>query len=146
MATLASGKKPRNRLERGKQCGPLTTVQFGSAAVPIHESRSKGRVRHCFTYYGDGRRLRQFFADLEAAKKEARFVAQRIQSGMQHVTDLKPHERDSYVRAVELLAEFDMELVAARSRDGASRSYLANLRAVLKRFSTASPRADWREV
>ncbi len=185
MATIAPGKKPRSRSERRKERGPLTTVKFGSTVVPIYASRSKGRVRYCFTYYRDGRRLRQFFADLEAAKKEARFVAQRIQSGMQHVTDLKPHERDSYVRAVELLAEFDIplvaaiedyvqarkladgeslaamaadhrrifkplarrakvpdvveELVAARSQDGASRSYLANLRAVLKRFSTAFP-------
>ena len=185
MATNAPGKRPRSRSERRKKRGPFTTVKFGSAVVPIYESRSKGRVRYCFAYYRDGRRLRQFFADLEAAKKEARFVAQRIQSGLQHVTDLKPHERDSYVRAVELLAELDIplvaaiedyvqarkladgeslaamaadhrrvfkplarrakvpdvveELVAARSQDGASRSYLANLRAVLKRFSTAFP-------
>ncbi len=88
-------------------------MKFGSAVVPVYESRSQGRVRYCFSYYRDGRRLRQFFADPEAAKKEAKFVAQRIQSGMQHVTDLKPHERDSYAKAVELLAELDVPLVAA---------------------------------
>jgi hypothetical protein len=32
--------------------------------------------------------MRKMFNDLNAAKKEALFVAQRIQSGMQHVTDL----------------------------------------------------------
>jgi len=37
--------------------------------------------------------MRKAFNDLESAKKEALFVAQRIQSGMQHVTDLKPHAR-----------------------------------------------------
>ena len=40
-------------------------------------------------------------------KKEGQFVAQRIQAGMQHVTDLKPHERDHYAKAVELLGLTD---------------------------------------
>jgi len=40
-------------------------------------------------------------------------VAQRIQSGMQHVTDIKPHERDHYVKAVELLSALELPLVAA---------------------------------
>jgi hypothetical protein len=56
--------------------------------------------------------LRQTFKDLAAAKKEAMFVAQRIQSGTQHVTDLKPHERDSYKNAVELLDSLGVPLVA----------------------------------
>ncbi|MBN8458858.1 MAG: transposase domain-containing protein [Verrucomicrobia bacterium] len=47
-----------------------------------------GRTRYILCHYRDGKRLRQIFNDLPAAKKEARFVAQRIQGGMQHVTDL----------------------------------------------------------
>ena len=54
--------------------------------VPIYESRSQDRVRYCLAYYRNGARLRQFFPDLGSAKKEAMFVAQRIQSGMQHTS------------------------------------------------------------
>jgi integrase len=53
------------------------------------------------------------FTDLESAKKEALFVAQRIQSGMQHVTDLKPHERDSFKAAEALLEKLGIPLYAA---------------------------------
>ena len=53
------------------------------------------------------------FNDLESAKKEALFVAQRIQSGMQHVTDLKPHERDSFKAAESLLEKLGIPLYAA---------------------------------
>jgi integrase len=185
LATNAPSKGARSRQGRGRKRGPVATVKFGSAVVPIYESRSQGRVRYCCTWYRDGKRLRRFLPDLESARKEARFVAQRIQGGMQHVTDLKPHERDSYVKATELLAELDVplvaaieeyvrarkladgeslttvateycrvfksvterrtvpvvvaELLAAKEQDGASRSYLSNLRAVLRRFGDAFP-------
>lgn len=81
--------------------------------MPIYLSESKGR-RRCFTtHYRDGKRIRKAFPDLAAAKKEALFVAQRIQSDMHHVTDLKPHERDHSVKAVELFSTLDLTLVAA---------------------------------
>ncbi len=57
--------------------------------------------------------MRKMFNDLESAKKEALFVAQRIQSGMQHVTDLKPHERDNYKAAEALLEKLNIPLFAA---------------------------------
>ena len=57
--------------------------------------------------------MRKMFTDLEDAKKEALFVAQRIQSGMQHVTDLKPHERDSFKAAEALLEKLGIPLYAA---------------------------------
>ncbi|MCX6877452.1 MAG: hypothetical protein NTW21_27130 [Verrucomicrobia bacterium] len=40
-------------------------------------------------------------------------MAQRIHAGRQHVTDLKPHERDNYAKAVELLGGLQIPLVAA---------------------------------
>ncbi len=92
---------------------PVTVMKFGCASVPVYRLVEGNRVRFLVAHYRDGKRLRQTFRTLEAAKKEAKFVAQRIQSGMQHVTDLKPHERDSYVKAVDLLAELDIPLVAA---------------------------------
>lgn len=50
---------PRPR--KGSKKGPHATVKFGSAAVPIYLSDSKGRVRYFITHYRDGKRLRQAF-------------------------------------------------------------------------------------
>ncbi len=104
--TRKSGKSPRKP-------GPLATVKFGSASVPVYRSESNGRVRFIVCSYRDGKRIRKVFNCLDEAKKEALFVARRIQSGMQHVTDLKPHERDHYVKAVDLLSSLGLPLVAA---------------------------------
>ena len=97
----AGDKMATNRGEappkwRSKKAGPFLKVKAGSAVVPIYRAESNGRVRFTLSFYSDGRRMRKMFNNLEDAKKEAMFVAQRIQSGMQHVTDLKPHERDNY--------------------------------------------------
>ncbi|RYD71312.1 MAG: hypothetical protein EOP84_25100, partial [Verrucomicrobiaceae bacterium] len=184
MVTTGKGTQ-KTRSRKGGKAGPHATVKFGSASVPIYLSESKGRKRYFITHYRDGKRIRKVFPDLAAAKKEALFVAQRIQSGMQHVTDLKPHERDSYAKAVELLAELKLPLVAAvedyvqarkladtesltsmatdyrkffkpltrrvtvpelvaeliiaREQDGASKTYVAQLKTILKRFAEAFP-------
>jgi hypothetical protein len=112
MVTTGEGSSiPRPR--KGGKKGPVATVRFGSASVPVYLSESNGRTRYFIAHYRDGKRIRQCFTDLPAAKKEALFVAQRIQSGMQHVTDLKPHERDNYKTAVEMLGTLGIPLVAA---------------------------------
>jgi integrase len=135
--------------KRGK-AGPIAKVKFGSASVPIYFSQSNGRKRYFVAHYRDGKRIRKAFLDLVGAKKEALFVAQRIQSGMQHVTDLKPHERDSYVAAVRLLEKSGVPLVAAiedyiRAREKAGTDSLAAMadeygrifKKVVRRSSTA---------
>lgn len=48
-----------------------------------------------------------------AAKKEALLVAQRIQQGLQHVTDMTPSDRDAYAVAKQMPAESGIPLVAA---------------------------------
>ena len=100
-SAYAARSKTRGSKGRKKQ-GPFLKVKSGSAVVPIYRTESKGRVRFTVSFYRDGRRMRKMFNELEDAKKEALFVAQRIQSGMQHVTDLKPHERDNYRRPSHL--------------------------------------------
>jgi integrase len=110
MATNRGEASPKGR---SKKAGPFHKVKAGSAVVPIYRTESKGRVRFTLSFYRDGRRMRKMFNDLESAKKEALFVAQRIQSGMQHVTDLKPHERDSYKAAETLLEKLGIPLYAA---------------------------------
>jgi hypothetical protein len=84
-----------NRSRKGGKAGPIATVKFGSSSVPIYLSESNGRKRYFIAHYRDGKRIRKAFPDLPAAKKEAQFVAQRIQSGMQHVTDMKPQPTNS---------------------------------------------------
>ena len=184
LVTNCKGTPNGPTARRGK-AGPYATVKFGSASVPIYLLESNGRRRFILAHYRDGKRMRQSFTDLAAAKKEALFVAQRIQSGMQHVTDLKPYERDSYAKAVELLGELKLplvaavedyiqarklaesesltsmatdyrkffkpltrrilvpelvvELIAAREQDGASKTYVSQLKTILNRFATAFP-------
>jgi integrase len=110
MATNSGACKPKRR---SKKAGPFLKVKAGSAVVPIYRTESKGRVRFTLSFYRDGRRMRKMFNTLEDAKKEALFVAQRVQSGMQHVTDLKPHERDSFKAAEGLLEKLGIPLYAA---------------------------------
>ena len=119
--------RPQKRSGTG---GPWAIVKSGSAVVPIYRTESRGRVRFTLCYHRGGKRLRQIFRDLAAAKKEALFVAQRIQSGMQQVTDIKPHEREAYVAAVRLLEKSGVPLVAAvedyvRAREQAGTESLA---------------------
>jgi hypothetical protein len=79
---VTNGKRDSNtRPRKGGKAGPAATVKFGSASVPIYLSESKGRKRYFIAHYRDGKRIRKAFPDLAAAKKEALFVAQRIQSG-----------------------------------------------------------------
>ena len=59
---------------------PAALVKFGSAVVPVYRTTSGSRIRFMISYHRDGKRLRQIFASLESAKKEAQLVAQRIQA------------------------------------------------------------------
>ena len=62
--------------KRGKKGKPVATARFGSACVPVYRCDSGGRIRFVISHYRDGKRLRQFFTTLEAAKKEAQLVAE----------------------------------------------------------------------
>ena len=104
-----SGSTARSR----KKQGPYLKVKFGSAVVPIYRTIANERTRFTLSFYRYGRRERKTFSCLDEAKKEALFVAQRVQSGMQHVTDLKPHERDSYKAAEALLEKLGISLYSA---------------------------------
>jgi len=113
LVTNGTGTPNSRARKGGTSGGPCARVKFGSASVPVYLSQSNGRTRYFLCYHRDGKRIRQAFTDLAAAKKEALFVAQRIQSGMQHVTDLKPHERDNFKAAEALLGKLGIPLFAA---------------------------------
>ena len=63
--------------ELRKHGKPVAMARFGSASVPMYRCDLGGRIRFAISHYRDGKRLRQFFPTLEAAKKEAQLVAQR---------------------------------------------------------------------
>jgi hypothetical protein len=148
---LLSARKSTRSPKPGKG-KPATLVKFGSAVVPVYRTTSGSRVRFMISYHRDGKRLRQIFATLDTAKKEALLVAQRIQAGMQHVTDMKPHDRDAYVTAKEMLANLGIPLVAAvedyvRSRKIAGTESLASMAAEYSQhFGKLARRATVSEV
>ena len=96
--------------KRGKS---VATAKHGSAVVPIYQLDSGGRTRFVVAFYREGRRERRSFTTLEAAKKEAQLVAQRIQGGRQEMNDLRPHDREAYQTAVGLLEPTGVPLVTA---------------------------------
>jgi len=155
LATTPESESPEQGTKAGKKRGkgkPAAVVKFGSATVPVYRSQSGNRVRFAISYYRDGKRHRQFFGTLDAAKKEARFVAQRIQSGLQHVTDMAPHERDACEAACGLLEGMGIPLVAAiedyvRAREIAGAESLAAMASnYSKHFSKIMRRATVPEV
>jgi integrase len=145
-----SSKSGRSR--KRKKRGPECVVKFGSATVPVYRMDSGGRQRFTIAYYRDGKRLRQVFSSLDDAKKEALLVAQRIQSGMQHMTDLKPQDRETYLAARQMADEVGLPLVFAmedylRARKMAGTESLASMAADYhKHFGNVTRRAAVPEV
>ncbi len=104
---------PTSAKVRKQSAGPAATVRHGSASVPIYRIISGTRTRFAISWYRDGKRMRQVFRTIEAAKKEALVVARQIQAGMQYLTDLKPHERDAFIAARDLADKAGLPLVPA---------------------------------
>jgi len=102
------GKSKKSK--RGK---PVASIKFGSAVVPIYRLCSDGRTRFMLSFYHEGKRERRSFTNLDAAKKEALLVAQRIQNGRQEMNDLRPHDREAYRTVVALLKPSGIPLVTA---------------------------------
>jgi len=78
VTNVGSGSAIRSKSERSKRKkkqGPQLVVKVGSATVPIYRIESKGRVRFTLSFYREGRRVRKVFGTLDAAKREAQFVA-----------------------------------------------------------------------
>ncbi len=88
--------------KRGKHGKPVAVVKFGSASVPVYRCDSGGRVRFAISHYRDGKRLRKFFTTLEAAKKEAQFVAQRRHL---HLCRTGPPPRQGSLRLLQSVFE-----------------------------------------
>jgi integrase len=137
---------------RKQSAGPAATVRHGSASVPIYRIISGTRTRFAISWYRDGKRMRQVFRTIEAAKKEAMVVARQIQAGMQYLTDLKPHERDAFIAARDLADKAGLPLVPAmedylRARELAGTESLAAMATqYAKHFGSVVRRATVPEV
>ncbi len=137
---------------RKQSAGPVATVRHGSASVPIYRIISGTRTRFAISWYRDGKRMRQVFRTIEAAKKEALVVARQIQAGMQYLTDLKPHERDAFVAARDLADKAGLPLVPAmedylRARELAGTESLAAMATqYAKHFGSVVRKASVPEV
>ena len=80
---MVTKSKRKRAIPCGSKAGAFLKVKSGSATVPIYRTESKGRIRFALSFYREGRRERKIFTSLEAAKKEALFVARRIQTDAQ---------------------------------------------------------------
>jgi integrase len=143
---------PTSPKVRKQSAGPAATVRHGSASVPIYRIISGTRTRFAISWYRDGKRMRQVFRTIEAAKKEALVVARQIQAGMQYLTDLKPHERDAFIAARDLADKAGLPLVPAmedylRARELAGTESLAAMATqYAKHFGSVVRRATVPEV
>jgi integrase len=92
-------------------------IKSGSAEVRIYRTRkADGYASFAVAYYADGKRKVHFFQDLDAARQEARTIANDIASGDVVGVGLDAKTRLAYGRAEELLAPLSVpvELVAAQ--------------------------------
>ena len=100
------------------QTFPLV-VKRRSATVKIYKTPFRGVDRFTISYWADGVRRRQVFADLATAKTEAAAAATRMTEGDLDVLTLTSADRAAYLRARQLLDPlgFSLEMVAAQYAD-----------------------------
>ena len=92
---------------------PFCVIRHQSATVPVYAGEVHGRTRYTIAYFMEGRRQRRMFTDLDDAKREAKFAAEKIQLGLQATNDLRPAEREAYLAARRRLKGLDMPLLSA---------------------------------
>jgi hypothetical protein len=86
-------------------------IKHGSTLVPVYRNLVRAYTRYTVTFWLNQKRIRRTFADLEAAKTEARLAAQKIQEGFSSHDDLNPQERETFLAARRLLAASNTPLL-----------------------------------
>lgn len=92
-------------------------IKRGNVAVKIY--RGKNRVngtsydQYTLVYYDGAQRKKKRFADLEEARREAEFSANKLANGENEVLRLTPSDRAIYVQSVEALRPFGVPLNVA---------------------------------
>lgn len=82
----------------------MVRVTEGSATVHLYATPSGRRKSWTISYYLDGRRRRQKFSSLTAARTAARDIATRLAAGEAQVLAATPEDLAAWSRAVELAA------------------------------------------
>jgi integrase len=132
-------KKSPNETQKRTKGKPFEVVKIGNVSVPIYRQTNivpqrdtAGRILYgqpdtagkrkalvkyqseifLLAYYHGSKRIRQKFADLEKARREAETAAIKIGTGDFEALKLKGHDRTDYVRAMQKLREWkpDAEL------------------------------------
>jgi integrase len=92
--------------------GPIE-VKAGSVTVKIYRTVNRGRPMFTASYHdAGGRKLRQF-ADLAAARKEAKEIATTLSAGRGAALELSGADRDTYLAAMRQLRPLDVPLNVA---------------------------------
>jgi hypothetical protein len=136
-----SGRYPPSPKVRKQSAGLAATVRHGSASVPIYRINSGTRTRFAISWYRDGKRMRQVFRTIEAAKKEALVVARRVEAGTESLAAMatKYAKRFGSVASRATVPEVVEQVVASREQNGSGRRHLVQLGCVLRRFASACP-------
>jgi integrase len=90
--------------------GFVTTVKKGSSVVRIYPIKNRGKTIFTVTWFIGGKRQRRNFSDATAARREANFIAGKLNMGEAQILTLKATERESYLHAKELLTPLGIPL------------------------------------
>ncbi|MBA2743638.1 MAG: hypothetical protein H0U43_04915 [Chthoniobacterales bacterium] len=101
------------RQHQSKNSRDAIVVREGSATVKIYVTANRGRPLYTVVYYLGAKRVRQNFANLNAAKQEARQIAIQLRNGKLDILTLGSAEKENYVHAMALLRPLDLPLSAA---------------------------------
>jgi len=113
-----------NRHEKGATGRKPVVIRAGNASVKIYRGKSRGYDLFTVVHYLDGERKRETFGSLLAARARASEVATLIDRGQRDVLTLTSADRESYVRAVQLLTPLGIPLHAAIEEYVAARALL----------------------
>jgi integrase len=92
-------------------------IKRGSVSVKIRPGinrvDSKGYPQFTLIYFAGNKRIRERFADLESAKKQAQLVLVKLANGENEVLKLTAADRAIYVQALDLLKPLNVPLNVA---------------------------------
>jgi integrase len=99
-------------------------IKLGNVVLKIYRSSSRGYETFTLAYYSAGRRKRETFSKLQAAKDRGNEVACAILNGRSAALELTNADRDDYMRAIDSLRPFGMPLHGAVEEYVAARCLL----------------------
>lgn len=109
-------------------------VKQGSVTAKIFRTPENGKDRFTVEWYEGGQRKRLTRVDLEEAKTEAKFVAERLNAGQGEILALSGKDRDSFQHAKAKLRALDIPLADAIDEYVAAKAIGVPLLAAAKHY------------